>query len=265
MMPPWMMMKTHRMKMMKKNIKFIHLTVLFLLLMPDVACAQWAFDVGTVEAMIADHKRLRSVLIARSTVEQANQLLHDASKDANIGYKELNVELDKYTRCFDLIDLILQGTSTVFAVRNTISDVSDKMGKYKGLLQAYTDKCLLKGDIVSSDSIIIGISKRTVERIADDAGDLISSFEDLLAIYAVGAATNAPESKTVMMIGVLRDINASLDDIRLSVNAAYIDLWKYIRVRTTYWKSAIYQAKGLTEIANDAFSRWKVAADVFDY
>ena len=63
----------------------------------------------------------------------------------------------------------------------------------------------------------------------------------------------------------VRDINASLDDIRLSVNAAYIDLWKYIRVRTTYWKDAIYQARSLTEIANDAFSRWKVAADVFDY
>lgn len=247
------------------RMKKKHLMAFLLLLLPDVACAQWSFDVSTVEAMVADHKRIRSVLIARSTVEQANKLLHDASKDANVEYKDVNVDLDKYTRCFDLIDLILQGTSTVFSVRNTISDVSDKVGKYKDLLQTYSDKCLLKGDVVSSDTIIIGISRRTIERIADDAGDLVSSFEDLLAIYAVGATTNAPESKTAMMIAVLRDINSSLDDIRLSVNAAYIDLWKYIRVRTTYWKNAIYQARSLHEIANDAFSRWKGAADVFDY
>lgn len=253
------------MMMNNRYMIFKWLMAFLLLLVPEVSQAQWAFDVGTVEAMVADHKRIRSVLIARSTVEQANQLLHDASKDANVGYKELNVDLDKYTRCFDLIDLILQGTSTVFAVRNTISDVSDKVGKYRDLLQTYSDKCLLKGDVVSSDTIIIGISQRTIARIVDDADDLVDSFQDLLAIYAVGAATDAPESKTVMMIGVLRAINGSLEDIRLSVNAAYIDLWKYIRVRTTYWKDAIYQARSLTEIANDAFSRWKVAADVFDY
>jgi hypothetical protein len=236
-----------------------------LLLMPDVACAQWAFDVGTVEAMVADHKRIRSVLIARSTVEQANQLLHDASKDANVDYKDLNIDLDKYTRCFDIIDLILQGTSTVFAVKNTITEVSDKVGKYKDLLEDYSEKCLLRGDIVSSDTIIIGISKRTVERISGDADELVSSFKKLLAIYAAGAATNVTESKTVLMITILRDINNSLDDIRMSINVAYIDLWKYIRVRTTYWKNAIYQARSLHEIANDAFSRWKTAADVFDY
>lgn len=250
---------------MKSKMMIKQFLAFLLLLIPDVACAQWSFDVSTVEAMVADHKRIRSVLIARSTVEQANKILHDASKDANIAYKDINVKLDRYTRCFDLIDLILQGTSTVFALKNTISDVSDKVGKYKGLLETYTEKCLLHGDIVSSDTIIIGISKRTIERISDDADDLIDSFKDLLAIYAVGAATNAPESKTVQMIAVLRAINSSLDDIRLSINVAYIELWKYIRVRTTYWKNAIYGAKSMTEIANDAFSRWKVAADVFDY
>jgi hypothetical protein len=251
--------------MMKSKLIIKQILAFLLLLIPDVACAQWSFDVSTVEAMVADHKRIRSVLIARSTVEQANKILHDASKDANIAYKDINVKLDRYTRCFVLIDLILQGTSTVFALKNTISDVSDKVGKYKGLLETYTEKCLLHGDIVSSDTIIIGISKRTIERISDDADDLINSFKDLLAIYAVGAATNAPESKTVQMITVLRAINSSLDDIRLSINVAYIELWKYIRVRTTYWKNAIYGAKSMTEIANDAFSRWKVAADVFDY
>ncbi len=250
---------------MKSKLMIKQILAFLLLLIPDVACAQWSFDVSTVEAMVADHKRIRSVLIARSTVEQANKILHDASKDANIAYKDINVKLDRYTRCFVLIDLILQGTSTVFALKNTISDVSDKVGKYKGLLETYTEKCLLHGDIVSSDTIIIGISKRTIERISDDADDLINSFKDLLAIYAVGAATNAPESKTVQMITVLRAINSSLDDIRLSINVAYIELWKYIRVRTTYWKNAIYGAKSMTEIANDAFSRWKVAADVFDY
>ena len=252
--------------MMKEHTNIKYLLSLLLMLLPEMVSAQvWNFDVGTVEAMVDDHKRIRSVLIARSSIEQANQLLHDNCKAAGIDYKDINVNLDKYTRCFNLIDLILQGTSTVFSLKNTISEVSDKVGKYKDLLEAYSEKCLLRGDVVSSDTIIIGISKRTIERIAGDADDLVDSFKDLLAIYAVGAATNAPEGKAVQMIGVLRSINRSLEDIRISINTSYIELWKYIRIRTTYWKSAIYQARSLSEIANDAFGRWKAAADVFDY
>ena len=70
----------------------------FLLLLPFPSMAQWSFDVPSIEAYIADHKDQRSLLLARSALEQGNVLLHQYSSDANAEYKAINVELDKYTR-----------------------------------------------------------------------------------------------------------------------------------------------------------------------
>ena len=71
------------------------LTFLLLALLPYVAKAQWTFDIVSVEAYINDHKKQRSLLLARSTLEYSNKLLHEYSKDATVEYKELNVDLDQ--------------------------------------------------------------------------------------------------------------------------------------------------------------------------
>ena len=72
------------------------LLVLFMLLaLPSKTFAQWGFDVSSVEAYINDHKKQRSQLLARSTLEYSNKLLHSYSKDETKAYKELNVDLDK--------------------------------------------------------------------------------------------------------------------------------------------------------------------------
>ena len=44
------------------------------------ANAQWSFDMGTVEAYINAHKQQRSLLLARSTLEHSNKLLHEYSR-----------------------------------------------------------------------------------------------------------------------------------------------------------------------------------------
>ena len=89
----------------------LYILVLFLLL-PCTMRAQWSFDVPSIEAYIADHKDQKSLLLARATLEQANTLLHGYSRDANVTYKEINVELDKYTRAFDVIDIMYQTLRT---------------------------------------------------------------------------------------------------------------------------------------------------------
>lgn len=61
---------------MKKGRTYI-LGLLIMLLAPLSANAQWSFDVGTVEAYINDHKQQRSLLLARSTLEHSNKLLHE--------------------------------------------------------------------------------------------------------------------------------------------------------------------------------------------
>ena len=49
------------------------LTLLLLALLPYVAKAQWTFDIVSVEAYINDHKKQRSLLLARSTLEYSNK------------------------------------------------------------------------------------------------------------------------------------------------------------------------------------------------
>ena len=84
------------------------MTVVLLVLLPGIAKAQWTFDIVSVEAYINDHKQQRSLLLARSTLELSNQLLHEYSSEAAVDFKELNVDLDKYTRAFDVIDILYQ-------------------------------------------------------------------------------------------------------------------------------------------------------------
>ena len=52
-------------------------------------------DIPTIEAYINDHKKQRSLLLARSTLEYRNQLLHEYSSEEVGKYKEPNVDLDK--------------------------------------------------------------------------------------------------------------------------------------------------------------------------
>ena len=58
------------------------------------------------EAYINDHKKQRSLLLARSVLEESNQLLHKTSEATHRQYRDINIELDKYTRAFDIIDLV---------------------------------------------------------------------------------------------------------------------------------------------------------------
>jgi hypothetical protein len=55
--------------------------IVMVLLAPIKAFAQWGFDVVSIEAYIEDHKQQRSLLLARSTLEYSNQLLHQYSSE----------------------------------------------------------------------------------------------------------------------------------------------------------------------------------------
>ncbi len=216
--------------------------------------AQWSFDIASVEAYISDHKHQKSLLLARSTLEMSNQLLHEYSADAAGEYKELNFNLDKYTRAFDIIDIIYQSTRTALNVRDTYTNVRDNVAKYKKILTDFHDKCLKRGRIELSDTLIITVNYHCIQKIGNEAENLYRSMTDLV-LYATGAA--ACSTSDLMM--VLNSINQSLDNIRLHVNKAYFDTWRYIQVRIGYWKASVYRTKPLREIIDDAFGRWREA------
>lgn len=159
------------------------ITIVLLALLPDVVKAQWTFDVVSVEAYINDHKKQRSLLLARSTLEYSNQLLHEYSRKEVGEYKELNIDLDRYTRAFDVIDVMYQSLRTVLNAKNTYNTVSDRIADYKSMLEAFHEKVLKRGRIEPSDALLITINEKAIRDIAHDGEQLYKSVSDL-ALYA---------------------------------------------------------------------------------
>ena len=224
------------------------------MMVPQMTKAQWAFDFVSVEAYINDHKKQRSLLLARSTLELSNQLLHEYSSDATVEYKTLNVDLDKYTRAFDLVDVLYQSLRTSLNVYSTYNTVSDRITDYKNLLEDYREKVLERNKIAVSDTIIISVNLRCIQKIADEGQHLYRSVSDLV-LYATGAAA----CSTSDLLLILESINTSLDNIERHLNRSYFETWRYIQLRMGYWKEAVYRTKTKRQLIDDAFGRWREA------
>ena len=127
------------------------------------------------------------------------------------------------------------------------------------MLEAYHKKCLSRGNIVSTDTLIITVNVHALQRITDECDNLYKSVSDLV-LYATGAAA----CTTSDLLLVISNINTSLDNIQRHLNKAYFDTWRYIQVRIGYWKRQVYRAKTKEEMVQDAFGRWRVAGKL-DY
>ena len=178
--------------------------------------------------------------------------MHDYSSEANIEYRDINKMLDRYTRAFDIIDILYQSLRTSLNVYSTYENVSERVSDYRDMLSDFKKKCLDRGNIVSTDTLIITINHAALQKIADEGDNLYHSVSDLV-LYATGAAA----CSTADLMTVLLSINESLDNIRKHLNKAYFETWKYIQVRIGYWKRQVYRAKTIQEIADDAFGRWR--------
>ena len=236
------------------NRPFSILILLLFVMVPQMTKAQWAFDFVSVEAYINDHKKQRSLLLARSTLELSNQLLHEYSSDATMEYKTLNVDLDKYTRAFDVVDVLYQSLRTSLNVYSTYNTVSDRITDYKNLLEDYREKVLERNKIAVSDTIIISVNLRCIQKIADEGQHLYRSVSDLV-LYATGAAA----CSTSDLLLILESINTSLDNIERHLNRSYFETWRYIQLRMGYWKEAVYRTKTKRQLIDDAFGRWREA------
>lgn len=229
-------------------------------LMPATIKAQLVpRDIPTIEAYINDHKKQRSLLLARSTLEESNKLLHKASKVTHREYRDVNIELDRYTRAFDVIDLVYSTVSTGFNVYRTYDTVSDKIGKYKTLLSDFNDKIVRRRRFETADTLLLAVNMRAVRNLAAECQNLYSSVA-VLAAYASGKVC----CTTASMMLMIENINKSLDRIKAIVNTAYFQTWKFIKARTSYWKSELYRSKTIKEVANDALGRW-MEAGTLDY
>ena len=175
------------------------------------------------------------------------------------------MDLDRYTRAFDVIDVMYQSLRTVLNVKSTYTAVSDRIGDYKRLLEDFNDRIVKRGRIDPGDAVILAINEKAIRDIADDGKQLYKSVSDLV-LYATGAAECSTSDLGIGCISdfepqplmVLEAVNTSLDDIERHLNRAYIETWRYIQVRIGYWKAKIYRPK-VKEIIDGAFGRWRKA------
>jgi len=224
---------------------------LWLLFISLCVQAQLKFDYTSVESYIRDHQNQRSLLIARATLEYGNQLLQDYSKDQVEEYKELNFDLDRYTRAFDVIDMIYQSLRLGMNIYGTYDNVSDRLSGYKNLLGDFNEKIIHRNKLSLADTLLVSINYRAIRNISAECRYLYQSVYDLV-VYVTGAAA----CSTAELMLILESINTSLDRIRELVNKAYIGTWNYIQVRMGYWKEKVYRTQTKQQMIESAFKRW---------
>ena len=257
-------MKLKESKGIKNKKHLLPFKVILMLLLYFVSSntikAQLVPDVATIEAYIRDHKKQRAILYARSVLEESNKILHKTSAATNRNYKDINVELDKYERAFDVLDLVLSSVQTGFGVYKTCDVVKDKLGKYEKLIKEYKDKVLLRGKIESADTLLLTVNARAIKNIQTEVKNIWQDF-----VIIGGYASGQVNCTTATLIFIVESIGNSLQKIQDIVNNAYFQTWQFIQVRTSYWKSALYRSKTIKQIATDAIEKWMENGNIIGY
>jgi hypothetical protein len=194
-------------------------------------------------------------LLARSTLEYSNKLLHEYSSKETTNYKDINVDLDKYTRAFDVIDVLYQSLRTGMNTYSTYENVKERISDYKKLLNDFNEQVVKRKHIEAIDTAIVTINLRAISNIAKEGDYLYKSVSDLV-LYATGAAA----CSTADLMVVLESINTSLDNIERTLNSAYFETWRFVQLRIGYWKEQVYRTKTKQQMIDDAFGRWRKAS-----
>ena len=145
-------------------------------------------------------------------------------------------------------------------VKDRLVVISEKIGKYKAMLEDFNEKIIQRGRIETADTLLLTVNARAVVHLAEECQNLYSSV-CVLAAYASGQVCCTTASLMLM----IDNINKSLDRIKDIVNSAYYQTWKFIQARTSYWKSEIYRSKTIRQVATEAFDRWMEAGNILDY
>lgn len=231
---------------------YILAIILLLFLSPrKIMAVDIPTDPASLEAMIHNHKTIKAMLEIRFLAEEGVQAYHRKSMKAMEDHAALNKKLDRYRKCFDIIDLILNGTATGFHAYNSFGNCKKNLEAYYKLLETYRKEILFRGAIWTSDTIILHASQRAVEGVYKGASQLWKSYAELSEI--VLGVRNCTTADLMM---ILNDVNTSIDEIESSIRKSYMELWAYMTVRMGFWKKEIYMARTIREIAQDALGRW---------
>ena len=246
----------------------IRLLILMIVLMaaPVVVSAQFSvqFDIVTVEALIKDHKDIRSKQYVRAAIEEGNAALHSLVNDTIRGYKDMSDLLDKYDHFFNILDLIISGACTVVKVYGSYQVIKDRLSGMRSLLSEYHDNCLRVGNIQSSDTRIIKIGENMIKTIAADIDELVSSLSALLKFQGITSVADLTAMSTKTMIEILEHVNTCIDKVVEVVCKSYLKLWSYVKARMSpFFSPAVFRSRSMMEIGIEALDRWLQNSGVF--
>ncbi len=242
---------------MDKYLKY--LLFIAIVLLPNIrVVAQetgYNFDVPAVEALIENHKTSRTLLNARAALETGNTALHSLVEESSTSYRDINVNLDKYTRSFDIIDLLFNTLKTSLNATSTVKSVTSRISDYRNLLDEYNQRIIKRGKWEKKDTIIFSIADNLISDVYKKTERLYTSLSDI-GIFASGLAATSTSDLMLM----LESINSCLDGLNSSIDKAYLATWKYVRLRCSYWKESLNYTQSKEELSLGALSRWKSSA-----
>lgn len=235
------------------------LLLALLTMLPIRGFAQFGItDPASLEAMIGNHKKVRTILEIRAATELGVYNMHKSSSGAVQDYEKVHNQIDRYKRYFDMINLILNCAYTAFHGIRAYNTCRDNIKGYVGLLDDYADKILKDRKLMPSDTIIYTTSLTAIGLVQDDIKALYTSFTDLAAYM-----TGAMECSTFNLMLILNSINTSFDNLERNIQNAYLNLWSYMTLRLGYWKTEIFAAsRTIKEIAESALATWRKSQDI---
>lgn len=213
-------------------------------------------DGVAVEAFVANHKTESSLLMARNTLELGNAALHKTLASTSNDYKNVNVNLEKYTKAFDIIDLVLQSVKTGYSAVRTTSAITSKVSDFKTMLEDYSTILQKKG-FCASDTLILNRSRSMLNDVSGDVNNIYQSIVQLCAFFAM----HKFQVKTTDITSIMVSIDQNLRDLRYHINSSYYEIWNYIQLRKSYFKGSVMRAITKDVACTEALSRWKARSN----
>lgn len=122
-------------------------------------------------------------MLARSTLEYSNKLLHEYSSKETTNYKDINVDLDKYTRV-DVIDVLYQSLRTGMNTYSTYENVKERISDYKKLLNDFNEQVVKRKHIDMIDTAIVTINPQSHFKHCQGSRDYLYKSVSDLVLYA---------------------------------------------------------------------------------
>ena len=89
--------------MKKQGLVFVIMTMLFVF--PAKSFAILDYDAGSLETMISNHKKVRTVLGIRAAAEMGVLEAHKAFSKSSTSFEESSKAIDRYKRCSGKSDI----------------------------------------------------------------------------------------------------------------------------------------------------------------